>query len=533
MKILIADDEILVRIGLKTVIEGFGESHEVIEACDGADALEKYLKFSPSLAFVDINMPRMDGLEFIEAARKEKRNTRFIILSCHSDFQHLRDAIKTGVSDYIIKTSLDNGELHEIIQETERLDSERIADRGRTGSGNEVKAAAEEEFTKAVNGMAYEPSLVEAFLEHKKIGKPFDVLIAEEKGTANREEPGREIETGINNTFGDMVSEYGRGHVLKLGRCKKLVILSLGKNLGSKPHKENLDEFCGRLLSCLKTYFNKDYAIAVCMDSDAARLPEAVKRTESTLKYGFYDSEPGYYFCDGEEQGFAIEAESEALRHGVDDALRVSEFHKISGLLDTYVEAVRRKRTVKVEKVIDTFFRVFYSITQYAELNFRQRKEEIIDSSIDYSYFLDLGNLDGIAGVIKSVVLKLIDRTTEYESDYYTGIIKRAKDYIDHNLEKEISLNTVAQYVNLSPSHFSKIFKDTYGMNFIDYCISVRVEKAKAYINEGMKVFVAAEKVGYGSYSYFSRLFKKVTGTTPEEYKKVKDKGNIERTEKP
>ena len=69
MKILVADDEILVRIGLKTVLEGCGRGYEVIEAVDGDDALRKFREHLPALCIVDINMPAMDGMQFIEEAR--------------------------------------------------------------------------------------------------------------------------------------------------------------------------------------------------------------------------------------------------------------------------------------------------------------------------------------------------------------------------------------------------------------------------------------------------------------------------------
>lgn len=528
MRILIADDEILVRIGLKTVIEGFGEEHEVVEACDGVDALEKYLKFKPSLVFVDINMPRLDGFGFIEAAKREKGDSRFIILSCYSDFPHLRNAIKAGISDYIIKTALNNEELHGIIRETDLMGKRVVSNEDKDISCSNSGLIGEEEFIKAITCMEYDVSTVESFIAQKGIEKTFDLLVTEEKGIVDAEETNRGLETGVSNTLIDMVNEYGSGYVINSGRQRKLILLSLSNNMGGKSHEENLDEFCTRLLICLKNYFNKDFSISIFRESTVPTLAETVRMAEDALKYGFYDNDAGYYYYCCEDQELTIEAESKTLKQGVDDALAIYEFHKISGLLDTYVEAVRQKRTIKIEKVIDTFFRVFYSISRYTELNLKREKDEIIDSKIDYSYFLGLGNIYRIAGVIKSVVFRLIEVTTENDGNYYNSIIKKAKDYIDKNFEEEIRLGTVAQYVNLSPSHFSKIFKDTYGINFIDYCISVRIEKAKAYINEGMKVFVAAEKVGYGSYSYFSRLFKKVTGITPEEYKGLKDKHSSE-----
>ena len=103
------------------------------------------------------------------------------------------------------------------------------------------------------------------------------------------------------------------------------------------------------------------------------------------------------------------------------------------------------------------------------------------------------------------------------------SIIKMAKEYIQKNFGKDISLDDVSRVVNVSPYYFSKIFKDDTGENFIEYLTGVRIDKAKELLETteySMKEICSM--VGYSDPNYFSRSFKKNVGITPTEYKEGK-----------
>lgn len=103
-------------------------------------------------------------------------------------------------------------------------------------------------------------------------------------------------------------------------------------------------------------------------------------------------------------------------------------------------------------------------------------------------------------------------------------IIHKVKDYIKQHYADEISLNSAAELVYLSPNYLSKVFKEYAGENFIDYLTRVRIEKAKIQLkNNDAKVYEVAESVGYKSQKYFSRLFKECTGMSPTEYQNSRD----------
>lgn len=99
-------------------------------------------------------------------------------------------------------------------------------------------------------------------------------------------------------------------------------------------------------------------------------------------------------------------------------------------------------------------------------------------------------------------------------------IILKAVEYINENFKKDIMLEEVANFVNISSFYFSKIFKEYTGKNYVDYITDLRIEIAKDKLIEGIiSIKEICYEVGYNDPNYFSRVFKKVEGLSPSEYK--------------
>jgi len=104
VKILVADDETLVRYGLISVLRDIlPPSAEIIEAASGSELIEKARVSHPHIAFVDIKMPGMNGLEAISRVQPFCGNTLWVIITGHADFSYAREALKLGVEDFLLK----------------------------------------------------------------------------------------------------------------------------------------------------------------------------------------------------------------------------------------------------------------------------------------------------------------------------------------------------------------------------------------------------------------------------------------------
>jgi two-component system, chemotaxis family, chemotaxis protein CheY len=102
MRILLVDDSKTMRNIQKAVLAQLGHQ-EILEACDGQDALSKAPAFRPELMLVDWNMPNMDGLTFVKAWRVTNKLTPIIMVTTEAEKGRVIEAIKAGVNNYVVK----------------------------------------------------------------------------------------------------------------------------------------------------------------------------------------------------------------------------------------------------------------------------------------------------------------------------------------------------------------------------------------------------------------------------------------------
>ncbi|MGO4109277.1 AraC family transcriptional regulator [Paenibacillus sp. YAF4_2] len=121
----------------------------------------------------------------------------------------------------------------------------------------------------------------------------------------------------------------------------------------------------------------------------------------------------------------------------------------------------------------------------------------------------------------RSYVISALQRIREQREQQTINVIDKAKQYIEQHFTEELSLEDTAEYVHLNPHYFSKVFKQQVGATFIDYLTGLRIDKAKQLIVSADELALkeVCFEVGYKDPNYFSRVFKRVTGVTPTEYR--------------
>ncbi len=131
-KILVVDDEFLVRIGIKALIDWESYGYQIVgEAADGKEALEKISQLEPDVVLTDLKMDGMDGFDLIATCKKTFPAVKFIVLSVFDDAENVKRAMKLGAVDYVFKLKLNPEELLAILDEldyeTGRAEEERFA----------------------------------------------------------------------------------------------------------------------------------------------------------------------------------------------------------------------------------------------------------------------------------------------------------------------------------------------------------------------------------------------------------------------
>ena len=187
-----------------------------------------------------------------------------------------------------------------------------------------------------------------------------------------------------------------------------------------------------------------------------------------------------------------------------------------NGILDNLHE-MNLSRNVISNLMIE----LFIMINEFFE-SYGVGVREIMKNS--YHSYQQLVNIESI-GDAKKWVTQIKEDLIEYikreDAILYPRIISRIKNYIEKHFDEELSLKEVADAVSLNPSYLSTILKTYTDMSYSVYVAQVRVGKAKKLLETtDYKVYEVGEKVGYTNIYYFNRIFKKIAGLSPGEYKK-------------
>ncbi|WP_282936268.1 response regulator [Paenibacillus sp. RC67] len=153
------------------------------------------------------------------------------------------------------------------------------------------------------------------------------------------------------------------------------------------------------------------------------------------------------------------------------------------------------------------------------ELEHRSGREMPIS---DLTAFYTITEPSGTLGLLEANIMGLMQDIQANRNHGAFHHIKHAAAYIEqHYMEEELSLQSIAEQLNMSLSYASQSFKEALGVTFVQYLIGLRMEKAKDLLNNSnCKTYEAAHAVGYSDYPHFTRTFKKYFGCSPREYRK-------------
>lgn len=514
-KVLIVDDESLIRDGLKYIMDWEAAGFSVCgEASNGEEALHLIFSLHPDLVLMDIRMPKMQGLEVVKAARQQDFKGRFIITSGYSDFKYAQEAMRYGVEFYLtkpieeeelsasvhkIKLSLDseirssdnlellkkkakNVILHELITGREgvpaHLDSTDIADLELDADVYQV--VIYENFSHKLGSSSY------SFAELLKVSNRAD-------HTFNHIEDDRKDVillkgTYAVNRFYDFLSHYDRATPPQKGSPMDTLFLAYGRPVHTLNDihlsYEDACTLISRRFFCTKGQHTLGYSALPDMEQPATALnPEKlseftdylsgylqtfnrknVAETLSRLEQYLYDSQ---------------ESSSEIKLFTTDLYLRIKE--KISLLYNTLGIPFLPNSTV-----IDFIGKKNYL---YEIIAFLEEQFEMVMSA---------------AG-----------------SPTRNSVLDDILYYIDHNYQSNIKLETIAPLFGYNSAYLGKIFNKTVGESFNSYVDHIRIEHSKTLLlQNNYKVYEIAESVGYRNVDYFHKKFRKYVGESPAEFRK-------------
>ncbi|MDD6401850.1 MAG: response regulator [Lachnospiraceae bacterium] len=525
-RIMLADDEGIVIESLKFIIQKeFGNECIIESAKTGRNVIELAEQFRPDIAFMDIKMPGINGIDAMKEIRKTNTSVQFIVMSAYDKFDYAKESINLGVLEYLNKP-VDRNKIIAVINKAMKIiDKDRKA-RSRALQIKEkmetVVPIIENSFVYSLLFQGPDTDEIDNFknlLELENNYCSVAILQCGEENIGNQMTNSIGSSVRLQRQFSEVreiIKENLGGIVSSVMANEIVIIIPSEDNILEYNERSLLIEKARNMLKDLRKRVDASFRIGfgqVVSLGEAGKSYIDAKQALQYIESSVAHVDDVSLGCDYEEN-YPIDIENEifkATKKGNVEAQKVSveKFYDwmVANYSDTVIdiktkvlEFVLRAETIGYEassKVYRFCSRHDYIPTIMAYDNFDALKEWFVDKMNKAAYTVACNK-------------------EQAESD----VISVAKKYILSNYQKDISLDDVSREVDISSYYFSKLFKEAAGENFIEYLTNIRIDKAKELLQGKEKTIkeVCAE-VGYADPNYFSRAFKKKVGVTPTEYR--------------
>ena len=493
LNVAIVDDEAKIRLGLAKLIQRAGEGFRVAGAfASGAELLERLGELEADLVITDVKMPNVDGLELIERIRQARPEVQLAVVSGFDDFAYARRALRNGVLEYLLKP-VDEDELRNLLH---RVKAHVEAERSRRAVSLEYYVAL------AAGGEAdrlpqrWRNEVLEELRKYKLFaGYAAAALVLAEPALG-----GERLEA--------LARDWPHPHcAVGLPWGTALVV-----SLGERASAGSMDKLAAALLARMPANVRVRVGLSGAFRGPD-RLAGAFAEAEAALQQAWY-SEGGAVCVD---YGTVRESAGPAahpfflLDREFWPAVDALDVPRAMDALRAWTEEAGRRAVPW--KTLEAGCEAVYALLR-GEAAGESGGEETPDwdprRHPDWaSYAEHFLRLAGEA---------LGKRRAQRREN---RVVEKIKAYIRRNYRAEIELSRLAEEVFLSPSYLSKMFRAETGETITDYIISYRIARARELLDreDGLKTYEIGELVGYPDPAYFNKVFKKMTGMTPREYR--------------
>lgn len=513
MRIIIVEDEVRIREGIANLIGKFFPDHKVIGSAEnGREGYECIRERCPDLVITDVKMPLMDGLEMLFKLYQDKLKCKAIVLSAYAEFSYAQQAMRWGVSEYLLKPLV----VSELVQAVKNV---------------EVMLAEEESSSPDILGR----------LEHILFGIIFGGMMVDDKLTPYLEEKyafpstGKIIEIQIYlGKYYDMQAERKREELAALLKRKagiRYCILEVPREhmlLGILYGYEDEHD--------MERWFQQEILLRA-------------RRSGSGETCGY-----GWIAVDGIgelKSGYHLLSQHMDWNISLGDAVMISypkilqvqtaiciypieienqlraavcayDYARTMGCMKRFKENFERGQIWQPKEIKESLVRFLWVMINVAKEIGAVRYERIEQQKI-LSRIMESVNREELWEIAEEVVqyITFSDEGVS-ESESLSYCVKRAESMIMEYYQSGITLDEIAAKLSITPEYLGMQFHKEKGVKFSAFIRDSRITKAKELlIGSSLKVWEIAEQVGYSDAKYFSRVFKENTGQLPAEYRKT------------
>ena len=529
IKMIIIDDEPIILRGLVETYPWHDMGFEIVGTATKATAgLELIKEKRPQVVLTDIKMNQMTGLMLIDHAKKFNKDIVFIVMSAYKEFEYAKQACDMGVFGYLVKPIEEETLMQTMKSVYEYCESKTMLEI-EYDYLKEILLENKGSFQNVITERYLKDEITEtAFIKSlERIGKNFTIkngfigicigfdiaycILNQEEFEAQG--------FAVFNYLEKYIFERYKGWSFKDGQDKVIFILNM--------EQEEITEV-KVLVDKLVSESRKMTSMEIISVISAVFYGVQGLRLMYTQLQKIYDlaCESGLHMLTGNNN---IEVENkDHIYPKNEELLIINSIRKgdTKGLKEAYIQFLLDIEGVyKNEYIKKCLQRMGLSVEFFVYDSYGLIPD--IKASFDSFYEL-LPSLtkekaqDILFEILKRVIEVKNQYSVEKNKRYFSEYIEKALVYIEDNLVDEtLSITSVSEYVYLNPVYFGRLFKGALNMSFKQYVLNKRIELAKKKIIEGSSNIVTiGNEVGISNSSYFTQVFKKITGYLPSEYKK-------------
>ncbi len=494
MRILIADDEYLARTSLRSMLEELDLPLDFVgEATNGEELVRLIGQSLPDVAFVDIRMPKLNGLEAIRKGKMVSPLTKWFILTGFPEFDYAKEAIQLGVSDYLLKP-VNPDELSRVLNAFYEEYQKQIT---------ALNKQLERDLMAIQYGLAsLEFDRSESILRGSRFIEAvvvFDSHLPESSKAARQFEFGR----ALRNWIARRADTHSRLALMVLPSGELATVGAWTPLLDGKAESE-LRQYFQDLEQEARHFSDQDFTITILVGPEAfneANLQEQLDHLQQLA--------PLRIVC-GIGQAIPIRALLEqAQRPG-----RLELCNQLLSLSRCY----REKSYLNFSRALQSLDQTFAKLSLDENQALKKAVSIFIRRSIHCSLPVEQGHAAWMT-LLQHFGERMVAEIPKEESSS-ADLIQQVLKFIDENYRDDIGIGQIAERLNITPNYLSTLVHKKTGTNFMSHLKKVRLLKAKELLNDpNIQIQQVAEQVGYSSARHFARLFAEQFGCLPSEYR--------------
>ncbi|WP_438496043.1 response regulator transcription factor [Paenibacillus sp. IHBB 3054] len=497
---------------------------EVVSAYNIQDAKQLFDSGEPDLIICDIEMPRGSGIDMIQWARARQYEGGFIFLTCHESFDFASKAISYNADSYLVKP-LDKQELEAALRKSIELLKKRMlmGEYSKLGlAWLKNKDLVERGFWSDVLTAAISPriNLIESEMQKRELALSVHTdyilcLVSVPPSQIEREWNESIFHYALSNLISEiLISQVCAGRMIAYQTnnvfYNAILVESTIDMQWLKSSAENIILMCRQYLKCTATcYFSEKKAVPELSQIKA----ELELLDESNLIFRgkvHFQNEPFHY--DTTTERFTLDIEMFTLLFVQKEKVQI--VNRLKKELEMLTN-LNKLDSATLHSIREDFLQVVYSLLSRQHIQaHRLFADEVIQQLAQHAE----SSVFDFMKWAQALTDKTVDSIKEVLQS--EGVVDRAKRFIHENYRQDLSREDVAASVYLTADYLAKVFKNETGQTVKEYLNDHRINAAKQMLIESTaNIGDIAMETGFDTISYFSTVFKKLTGETPIAYR--------------